>query len=303
MGKDISLRSLLARIRNVLADPTGAMRRLATRAQIAALSIRNRTTRAKVTGDADVVVSLTSYGHRLDTVHIAIESVARGSVLPSRFILWVSDPGFLEALPRPLRRLQARGLEVLPCADYGPHKKQFVYAASLPSHRTPLVVCDDDAIYPRRWLEGLLAARATFPDAVLAYRAHEIRVADDVIAPYVQWGAAPDDTASYAIIGTGVGGVLNPPRLLDALRDAGEDFVGRAPRADDVWVHYVSVRSEIKTVQVSSPWRDYPQIPGTQKGTLYGKNVRDGGNDQQVQRTYGPVEVRRIAEDSSRADG
>lgn len=296
------MRSFLARIRNVLADPTGAMHRLATRGKVAALSIRNLTTRRKVTGDADVVVSLTSYGHRLDTVHLAIESIARGSVLPSRFILWVSDPDFLDALPRQIQRLQARGLEVLPCTDFGPHKKQFVYATTLPAHRAPLVVCDDDAIYPRRWLEGLMEARTAFPDAVLAYRAHEINVVGDEIAPYAEWRAAPDDTASYAIIGTGVGGVLNPPRLLDALREAGEDFVERAPRADDVWVHYVSVRAGIKTVQVSSPWRDYPQIPGTQKGTLYGKNVRDGGNDQQVQSTYGAEEVRRIAEDSSRAD-
>lgn len=264
--------------------------------QVARLALRNRFSRRQVTGDADLVVSLTSYGHRLATVHLAIESIARDATRPARFILWVSDPGFVDDLPAPLRRLRRRGLEIIECPDYGPHKKQFVYASSLDAHVRPLVVCDDDAIYPLGWLRGLDAAHAAQPGAVLAYRAHEIRVEEGEIRPYAEWAPAPDGIPSYAIIGTGVGGVLNPPALLDALRDAGEDFLASAPRADDVWVHFISVRAGIKTMQVASPWRDYPQIPGTQKGTLYGKNVRDGGNDAQVKGTYGESEIRRIAD-------
>jgi len=252
-----------------------------------------------VTGDAGVVVSLTSYGHRLRTVHLAIESIARDTTRPGRFILWVSDSGFLEDLPAPLRRLQRRGLEILPCPDYGPHKKQFVYASTAAPHDRALVVCDDDAIYPKGWLAGLVDAHAMHPDLVLAYRAHELRVDGDVILPYASWPAAPSGEASFAIMGTGVGGVLNPPKLLDALNEAGEEFLQLAPRADDVWVHFVSVRAGIRTMQVPSPWRDYPQIPGTQKGTLYGKNVRDGGNDAQVQGTYGVAEIRRIAQSAT----
>lgn len=294
-GEDVPLRSTFARVRNALSDPAAAARRLATRLRVLKLSARNRLTSRPVTGSADVVVSLTSYGHRLDTVHLAIESVARDATRPSRFILWVSDPGFIEALPAGLRRLQRRGLEILPCEDLGPHKKQYVYAASLPSHRTPLVVCDDDAIYPRGWLKGLLDAHARQPEVVLAYRAHAMRTDGATILPYAEWTPAPDETPALHLVGTGVGGILNPPALLEALRDGGEAFRELAPRADDIWVHYVSVRAGIETMQVASPWRDYPQIPGTQKGTLYGKNVRDGGNDEQVKRVYGPEEIRRIA--------
>jgi hypothetical protein len=291
----VPLRSTLARARNALSDPAAAARRLATRLQILRLSLTNRLSRRPVTGANDVVVSLTSYGHRLRTVHIAIESIVRDATRPSRFILWVSDPGFIDDLPPALRRLQSRGLEILPSADLGPHKKQYVYAASIPAHATPLVVCDDDAIYPRGWLQGLLAAHARHPGAVLAYRAHAMRTDGVAILPYADWAPAPDETPGFHLVGTGVGGILNPPALLDALREGGEAFRDVAPRADDIWVHFISVRAGLRTVQVASPWRDYPQIPGTQKGTLYGKNVRDGGNDEQVRRVYGPDEIRVIA--------
>ncbi|SBS71225.1 conserved hypothetical protein [uncultured Microbacterium sp.] len=242
------------------------------------------------------MVSLTSYGSRLKTVHIAVESIARSRVRPARFILWVSDAGFVDQLPPSLERLRRRGLEIRACPDYGPHKKQFLYASLLASHKIPLVVCDDDAIYPRQWLRGLMSAHRRHPDLVLAYRAHLVRTEGDVILPYSAWPPAVSEIASYAVMGTGVGGLLYPPLLLDAIREEGEAFIVKAPRADDVWVHYVSVRAGIRTMQIASRWRDYPQIPRTQVGTLYGRNVRDGGNDTQVRQTYGAEEIHRIAQ-------
>ncbi|MEX5298612.1 hypothetical protein RCG67_07505 [Kocuria sp. CPCC 205292] len=48
---------------------------------------RNRFATGPVTDDAPVVVSLTSYGDRIRTVHWVVEAIGRGSVRPQRLIL------------------------------------------------------------------------------------------------------------------------------------------------------------------------------------------------------------------------
>ena len=71
--------------------------------------------RAAITKPEGPVVSLTTYGARLRTVCLAIESIARGRVLPSRIILWIDDKSVIGNLPPAIRRLVQRGLEVRFC--------------------------------------------------------------------------------------------------------------------------------------------------------------------------------------------
>ena len=103
---------------------------------------------------------------------------------------------------------------------------------------------------------------------------------------YASWAPRTSDQPSFAAICIGVSGIIYPPALLDALRDEGEAFMVRAPRADDIWVHAVAVRHGIRTRQVHEPQTEFPAIPGTQIGTLYRQNVTLGGNDEQIARTH-----------------
>jgi len=278
--------------------PRRTAMRLRLRAAMARLRLVNRFSRRPAVGDADAVVSVTSFGHRLSTVFAALETIARGSVRPRRLILWVSDPDFLAAPPKEIVRLQRRGLEILACPDYGPHKKQFPYASAGAPHTLPLVIGDDDVFYPRGWLAGLVAAARAEPALVHGYRAHRITLTGDALAPYAQWLPAPDLSPSYAVVCTGVGGIIYPPALLDALAAEGEGFLAVAPRADDVWVHAVSVRAGIRTQQIPSRRRDLDAIPGTQRGTLQSVNVKAGGNDAQIAAAYGPAEIAAIVADA-----
>ncbi len=291
--------SPLRRVAGAVRDPREARFRLATRLWMAWLALLNRWRRRSVLGSADVTVNLTTYGHRIPTVFYAIESIARGRARPSRLILWLDDATALARPPAALRRLQKRGLEILPTPDYGPHKKQFPYASSRTDHTGPLIVCDDDTLYPRWWLEGLVRAHQEAPDHLHGYRAHRMALDDDGIGPYSDWVPAESGVASFRVFATGMGGVLLPPAVLDALRAEGDAFLQAAPRADDVWVHAVAVRAGVRTNQVPAPSREFRQIPGTQRSTLYGENVRRGGNDAQIQQTYGPADVARIRADAA----
>lgn len=258
------------------------------------LEVRNRRLRSPVTGAGDAVVCMTTYGSRAERAHLALESIARGRLRPRRLILWIDEEALLADLPRAIRRLQARGLEVLRCPAYGPHNKQYPYASSLPTHVLPLVTADDDTLYPRGWLAGLVTAHRQTPDVVVGYRAHTIALDGGGLASYAGWSPRAGTAASYRVLCTGCSGTIYPPRLVEAFGAAGTEFLKNCPRADDIWVHAVAVRNGFMSRQLGASQVHFHLIPETQVGTLQRENVREGGNDRQIAATYGPAEVASI---------
>lgn len=270
-------------------------KRLRNRVLVTWLRAHNRYARRSVVGDAPVVVSLTSYGRRVADVAWAIESISRGRVRPRRLVLWLDEPLDAAAVPPSLRRLEARGLEIVPTVDLGPHKKYYPYAASIERHELPLVTADDDVMYARRWLDDLLEAHRALPDTVVCHRGNRVLVEDDGLAPYDSWPRCRSDRPSFAHFATGVSGVLYPPRMLDALRERGTAFLDAAPTADDIWLHWVALRLGIAVRQVRATPVHFPLIPGSQVTSLTATNVAGGINDRWIARLYSPDDVRVIA--------
>ena len=244
---------------------------------------RNHFSAESVTGAAPVVVSMATYGDRLRLAHLALECIGRGTVRPQRLILHTRESVAPADLTPQLRRLIGRGLEVRHSPDYGPHVKYWSYVASVPApahHRLPLVTADDDALYGRDWLAGLMRAHDEYPNDVLAYRAHEVALADGRILPYAEWSAHDERDAGPRVFPTGRSGVLYPPRFLDALRDAGTAFLDCAPWADDVWLHAMELRTGTRARQIGVKGENFPVVPGTLLDGLSTRNVLHGGNDE-----------------------
>lgn len=219
-------------MRNSGVDATDLLGRMLTLAEFCTvrprLRVRNQRSVESVVGTGAANVSLTSYGKRIATVWQTIETIGAGIVKPRRLILWLDDREACLHPPAPLERLQARGLEIRHCRDYGPHKKYFPYVNEvLPDEpdRT-LVTADDDVYYPPTWLAELLVAHR--PGEVTAFRA---RVRSD--GPYRTWPMCTTTEASETVFATGVSGVAYPPELLGVLRDRGDAFAHVCPRADD----------------------------------------------------------------------
>jgi hypothetical protein len=273
---------------------------LALRARLIAprRMVRNRFSRRSVVGDAPVVVSLTTYGMRSQRAYMAIESIACGTRLPRRIILWVDELDLLRNPPIQLRRLMRRGLEVLPTQDYGPHKKFYPYVCSSAAHQIPMVTCDDDALYPRTWLQKLLTAYQEFPDVINGHRARVLSVKEGVIEPYRNWSNCTTQQSSYRHIVTGVSGAIYPPRFLDEVRDAGAEFMITCPTADDVWLHCLAVRNGYRIRQISSAQADFPSVPGSQAVSLTIHNVGAGKNDVQIRATYTVHDIERMVGDA-----
>lgn len=271
-----------------LRHPADTFRALRLRADMFWLMLRNRFAWTAVApGNPGPVVSLTTYGKRARVVYLAIESIARGRVLPSRLILWVDDAALYENPPGALLRLRRRGLEIKLCRNYGPHKKYYPYVESQSVFNAPLVTADDDVIYPRSWLAGLMAAHRQFPDCVNCYRARVITLRDGKIAPYRQWPLCRSDRAGLTTVSTGVSGVIYPVALLGDLKSAGTAFESCCPKADDLWLHVQAIRAGCYIRQIQPKPIHFPLIPGTQETSLYAENCAfDDGNDRQLAVTY-----------------
>jgi hypothetical protein len=232
------------------------------------------------------VVSLTTYGRRTETVYLTLESIASGTLLPSRLILWVDENSILQNPPENLRRLMKRGLEILPCSNYGPHKKYYPYVSSTDSFDRPMVTADDDVLYPQYWLRELSDAYQANPGAVSCFRARVIAAeSSEMLASYDSWKFCTSSAPRFEHIATGVSGVIYPPSLLAVLKEAGPAFNSCCPRADDIWLHMQAIRAGFAIRQVRPSPSFFPEIPLSQGTALWKSNLA-GQNDSQIDRTY-----------------
>jgi hypothetical protein len=247
----------------------------------------NRTSKLPVTDSRGPVVSLTSYGKRTDTVYLTLESIAAGSLRPSRLILWLDDNDIFSDLPESLKRLQERGAEIYISENYGPHEKYYPYVASNGNFSVPLVTADDDTVYPRYWLDQLYRAYRKCPDVVHCFCARVVAFQNGVIVRYADWKYCSSPEPSSLHFATGVSGVIYPPRLLEHLKQAGLAFLQCCPKADDIWLHAVTIRAGYKIQLIRKRSRHFTIIPGTQTTSLNRSNFIDGdGNDRQISATY-----------------
>lgn len=250
------------------------------------LDRRNRELADPVVQDGGAVVSLTTFGQRWSSVYYTIESVGAGHVKPSRLLLWVTPSLLATGIPEPLKRLQRRGLEILGCDDVGPHTKYFPAVNHLPP-RCALVTADDDVLYPLDWLERLGDTALQRPEQVVAHRARTISfLREGQLAPYVQWRHCKDVSPSPLHFALGVGGVLYPPVMQHALREAGDGFRHCCPRADDVWLKVVALRHGVDVCQIAPTPPLVTDLPGTKGSGLARHNVSGGGNDEQIRATF-----------------
>jgi len=275
----------------------------AARAMLRRLWWRSRFSSAPVTDPSSgIVVSLTTFGPRLQEVHFAIESIAAGRVLPSRLILWLDSDDDLHRIGPALRRLQRRGLEILATnAAYRSHTKYFGYIAAGGDLGVALALADDDLLYPHDWLSRLVEAHASTPEDMVCWRAHRIVIRDGRIAPYEEWVHAglADQVARFSVFGTSGAGQLLPPRLLHELARLGTAFFEDAAGNDDLWMHATAVRIGMRSRLVTDRPTLPPYVPGTQeRSSLWAENGAGGGNDRMVAALYDAALVERIASDA-----
>lgn len=263
------------------------------------LFLVNRLGKRLVTSPGGPVVSLTTYGKRSVKAYFAIESIALGTKLPSRLILWIDDEALLRNLPTTIRRLQNRGLEVRLSKNYGPHTKYYPYVDTQDRFDIPLVTADDDMLYPKYWLRALVDGYLQYPDNVNCFWGHVMTVDERGIGPFQKWKQCESVEPSFRHHAAGVTGVIYPPPLLAALKRGGTAFEGCCPTADDIWLHLQALRAgfKVRMIVPHLPYLSFRGVPCTQRTALCHDNVDGAGNDPQIKATYSESDIQLLRSD------
>lgn len=231
----------------------------------------------------EVVISLTSYGERVYQLHWCLESLFRQSISPTRIVLWLADTEYSEStIPSNLKPFIKLGLEVRFCEDLRSHKKYFGSINLWPD--AIIVTVDDDVFYPEKMLENLLESYYSHPSCISCYRAHSIKVDNDSVSPYLNWGFASPGIKgpSHNLVAVGVGGVLYPPSSLSSQVLDLDVFKEHCFYADDLWLKIMGYMRDSKVVKVSPYSKTLFSVQQSSEETLSQQNVLLGRNDIQL---------------------
>lgn len=241
-----------------------------------------------------VVVSLTSYPGRIQTVYKVIRSLFAQRSLPDLVVLYLSKDEFPEregGLPQTLLDCLGHDFEIRWVdGNLGSHKKYFYSVRDFPE---ALIITVDDDIECRNTLVGeLVEAHRTFPHAVPAIRCHLINFDQSGNhLPYNEWTMEVGNhfpslcgVPSMRLFPTSGAGVLFAPGSLPDAAFNEEAIVRTCLRADDIWLKAMTTIAGWPTVSLHGE-QHVTTIEGTQETSLWATNEL-GGNDEALARVY-----------------
>ncbi|HEY6631996.1 MAG TPA: hypothetical protein VIZ90_11135 [Rhizobiaceae bacterium] len=191
--------------------------------------------------DGQLYISLTSHAPRFKYLDACLKSLLSQSLKPTGVLLWIEKKD-LGRLPASVLRLRRKGLTILECEN-GLRSYCKIIPALERYPRAFLVTADDDYIYPRDWLAGLVEAYQPGQREVLCYRAHQIATADEKPDLFRAWSrTSPTGISSPLLFALGYGGVLYPPGILGP-GATDRIFLDLSPTGDDIWLYFMARRN------------------------------------------------------------
>lgn len=199
-----------------------------------------------------LIVSLTSYKGRINTVHQTINTLLMQSLKPDRLVLWLADEEFKNRekdLPNELLQLCNYGLEIRWCENLKSYKKLIPALREFPND--VIVTADDDLYYQKDWLQSLYESYLQNPKDIHTRRATYIKATSDTIDIYSHY-ANDKYAACFNHQLMGGAGTLYPPNTLhkDVLNtDLIQTLV---PTHDDIYFWVMAILADTKIRLVKS---------------------------------------------------
>jgi hypothetical protein len=234
-----------------------------------------------------IIVSLTSYPPRIDSVHKVVESLYRQIVPADEIVLYLSLDEFPQAatsLPEKLKSLIGQGGFRVAWV-HGNLKSHKKYYYALQEYKgAVLITVDDDKIYAKTMIADLINSYKRFPSAVSARRVRIILKSDDSLEPYSKWEKEKYleeyiDVPRMDLCAIGTGGICYPPVLVNENWFDKELLVKTADAHDDLWLKYNEIISNIPVVYTRSAQEDIT-IDNSQTCRLAANNLYGNGNDE-----------------------
>ena len=237
--------------------------------------------------DEKIIVSLTSFPARIDSVGYAIKSLFHQTVKADRIILWLSEEQFPDRkLPALLRDLIKHGLEVEFCQDDLRAHKKYYYSLKNQKSSELVITYDDDLIYPENSIELLIKKHLEFPDCIICNRAQCPSVTGDKYNPYNKWKVFSNEgvkTPSKKLFPSTGGGTLYPYGTVNEEAFNIQDMKKLAFSADDLWMRYMSALNKTAIIKTKKRHKIFSVIGDSQGESLQVVNCLNGGNDKAIE--------------------
>jgi hypothetical protein len=234
--------------------------------------------------NCQLIVSLTSFPARINTTHIAVESILRQTVKPDKIILWLAEeqfPDLLEDVPESLKSQIPRGLDIRFCEDLRSHKKYYFALKQFPNCK--IVIVDDDLFFHHDLIKNLLKLNKNHPNSVVSTRVHKMKFNKGVLLPYRQWHINYSGDKAQIILhhNSGHGTLLDTGTLrFDDIFFDKELIRELSMHSDDVWFKVNLIRLGITVATNAVFKRDTIGIKGSYKTSLVSKNTHQGLKDK-----------------------
>ncbi|MFB2551039.1 hypothetical protein [Ensifer soli] len=255
-----------------------------------------------------VIVSLTTIDSRIGHVGKVLKSIYEQSFSPRKIFLNISEDSFMldkgidkNSLPDDLIDMQNHGMiEINFTRNIGPYRKIFDAQRLYGGSFRYIVTADDDVVYPRDWLKGLVEAAAGGGHAITAYRCRAMITANGGLAPYNKWPMIRDENTGFGDVplaqrplftfATGRGGILYSTDIFSDL-DLLETLRQQAPAQDDVVLKFISMSQgvpvhRVPMAEAGTRGREFPTllIEGEESAGLFNQINISGGNDAAIGR-------------------
>lgn len=244
----------------------------------------------KETRNKKIIVSLTSFPERMYDIHYCLFSLLTQTLKPDKIVLWLSKeefPNLEKDIPKKVINLKKYGLTISwSDKDYKSYNKLVDSLRKYPEDI--IVTADDDVFYPDNWLKKLYDNFDN--ENIVCHRGHFVKFDNNKFKPYKDWlKCIQNKKYSFLNFGTGVGGILYPPKVLykDVLNE--ELFENLAPTGDDIWFWAMSVLNNAKIKIIDNGYTNLNYINPKRElnflkeKTLFSKNIM-GSNDKQLEK-------------------
>ncbi len=184
----------------------------------------------------DVIVSLTSYGRRVQegVVCYSIYSILRQTLQPKRIILWLGEKEWNDTnLPERVAALRSKGVEIRYWQDMKSYTKLLPSLALCPEDH--IITVDDDILYPVNLIANLSKHHHQYPHAIITPNLYLPHKNGEEYTPYLSWPLDTPEKPMLYHFPMGCASCWYPPH---SLREDMLDYSlaqQYAPNADDVW--------------------------------------------------------------------
>lgn len=247
--------------------------------------------------EGELIISLTSYGNKLQLLYLAIESLLHQTVKPNRIILWLDETKYstYASIPETLHIQEKRGLEIRLCKDVRSFTKLVPALMNFPN--AIIISADDDMIYPIDFVERLYRAYQKDSTKIYFYRGHFVLFnKNGTPRPYLEWvkrGAKGCDLYNFP---TGVSGIIYPPHCYHEDMTNSNLFLKLCPFADDVWFKVMTMLKGTLCELIETPNYEHLFVPLDidESTSLQRINVQNGGNDEQIKNVFEYYDIHKI---------